>query len=336
MRDHSFNALADRPVPARFVDALSEGVDEFVGHRCVYRLAHTAMEVPDLPADIRVGRVRLRLGHGPLVTQQTGVCQRAGDELVFDKYFHPYVPVGDPRPISLLEIEDTFPEAASDAFDRWRSEALAAAGVLAAVLDERLTQRPLFEDVLIFGSSGELKGATDVTLRLRHFVPYPVTATETLALESLKRAEVRETADASAARWYLRAAQLGPTADSIVFLWIALDALLGTNGDKVVPALKTRLEGLGVDPSTFPVSIGRLYGLRGDIVHGGREEGDHLRAGFYILEFCVRVLLRASLDLWTQWPEQVSALDHPDRNLSHLDGAEPKYVLHHDEPNEAR
>jgi hypothetical protein len=112
----------------------------------------------------------------------------------------------------------------------------------------------------------------DARMRLRHYLPYPISDTEQDAFQQLGARYEPETPTSAAARWYLRAAQAGPVADSIVYLWIAIDALLGTEGDRVVPALRDRFNDLGIDLTPLPLSIGRLYGLRGEVVHKGLEE----------------------------------------------------------------
>jgi hypothetical protein len=109
----------------------------------------------------------------------------------------------------------------------------------------------------------------------------------------------------AAGRWYLRAAQLGPTADAIVFLWIALEALSkpawGTKLSKPdkrrtdVEWVEEAVRATGVDTSALEPDIGRLAGLRAEIVHGGVEAPALLRPGYYTLEAIVRLLLRARL-----------------------------------------
>jgi hypothetical protein len=68
--------LGQRPEPNELIDAVSQGVRDYVGRRCIYRLGFIAMEQPGMPESIQVGRVKLRFGHGPLTTQRTTVVQR--------------------------------------------------------------------------------------------------------------------------------------------------------------------------------------------------------------------------------------------------------------------
>ncbi len=62
----------------------------------------------------------------------------------------------------------------------------------------------------------------------------------------------------------------------------------------------------GADPATWSPSIGRCAGIRGKIVHHGKEQPDLLAEGFYALEAAVRLLLRNDLDLHAEsWPLNV-------------------------------
>jgi hypothetical protein len=55
--------------------------------------------------------------------------------------------------------------------------------------------------------------------------------------------------------------------------------------------------GLALDQLELPVSIGRLAGLRADVVHKGMEQPELLYAGFYELEALTRLLLRHRLGI---------------------------------------
>lgn len=321
MPPDQLDRLGRRASPTELTDVLTQGAPAYAGHRCVYRLGHTAMDIPDLPDRLQVGRVALLRGIGPVTTQRTSVVQRPGDELMFDKTLDPFVSVADGLPLTMLEIENTLPDASVDeAIDRWYAEAAGVAGFVSALLDERLFQRPVLEDVLIFDEEGrEVIGAADARMRLRHFLPYPISEHEIEALDNLGSAYRPDTPESAAARWYLRAAQSGPVADSVVFLWIAIDALLGTDGDRVVPALHTRFEELEIDLTPLPITPGRLYGLRGDVVHGGKEQPANLREGFYVLEALTRALLRAALGLESLWPPQVGQPWSPLKDMEALE-----------------
>ncbi|MCA1696299.1 MAG: hypothetical protein LC749_17145, partial [Actinobacteria bacterium] len=58
----------------------------------------------------------------------------------------------------------------------------------------------------------------------------------------------------------------------------------------------------GDDPRRFHPNLGRVAGLRSDVVHYGGEEPDTLRDGFYVLEEVSRLLIRSRLKMGTDWP----------------------------------
>jgi hypothetical protein len=65
--------------------------------------------------------------------------------------------------------------------------------------------------------------------------------------------------------------------------------------------------GLALDQLELPVSIGRLAGLRADVVHKGMEQPELLHAGFYELEALTRLLLRHRLGIVQgAWPLEPS------------------------------
>jgi len=75
----------------------------------------------------------------------------------------------------------------------------------------------------------------------------------------------------------------------------------------------------GLNPSVLQPGIGRLHGLRAEIVHGGVEAPALLRNGFYTLEAVVRLLLRRRLGIThAGWPLQpgVPNLRAPLRQLA--------------------
>jgi len=51
----------------------------------------------------------------------------------------------------------------------WRDEALAAIGLLVALLDERIAQQQIFEDVVLFDEQGGPLAALDVRRNIRTF-----------------------------------------------------------------------------------------------------------------------------------------------------------------------
>ena len=180
---------------------------------------------------------------------------------------------------------------------------MSAVGMLAALLDERVAQELILEDLIILDDDGKPLHAADMRSRLRLFLPFPISRRQAEMLIELDGRGLDEPA-ASAARGYLRAASAGPTADAIVAFWIALEALAGTAGRGVVARVKDSVRAAGVDPADVEPSIGRLWGLRADVVHKGLHDAPLLKEGFYPLEALTRLLLRDALGLVSEWQVQ--------------------------------
>ncbi len=81
------------------------------------------------------------------------------------------------------------PEDFDAAFARWRARALAAAEMVAAVLDERVVGRELFEDAVLL-RDGKFVLAADMLGRVRSHVPLDVNTAGLSELESLASASV--------------------------------------------------------------------------------------------------------------------------------------------------
>jgi hypothetical protein len=196
------------------------------------------------------------------------------------------------------------------ALARWRDQVLVAVSILAALLDERVAQRELLEDLIIYDSTGSRPwAAVDTGVRVRDFLPKNrVLSEQRQLLEQLATFDLsHERAELGASRWYLRAVQSGPTPDAVVFLWIAMEALAPPTGRGDTRSDVRRVEealteaGLALDQ--LQLSIGRLAGLRADVVHKGIEEPELLNAGFYELEALARLLLRHRLGVVQgAWP----------------------------------
>ena len=119
------------------------------------------------------------------------------------------------------------------AFAQWRDQVLAAVSILAALLDERVAQRELLEDLIVYDSTGSRPWASvDTGVRVRDFLPKKrVLSEQRQLLEQLATFDLsHERAEFGAGRWYLRAVQSGPTPDAVVFLWIAMEALAPPTG----------------------------------------------------------------------------------------------------------
>jgi hypothetical protein len=175
--------------------------------------------------------------------------------------------------------------------------------LVAAVLDERIAQRELFEDVLLFGlEDDEQVDAVDSRPRIRRFLPFRVDRSSRGGLASLALLSQRHGQRiAVPARWYLAGVQLGPTPDAIVFLWIAIEGLVG-DGSKL-GATKAALQAAGAsDEFIDSLQLRSLIRLRGHVVHKGDEDPANLASGFYRLESVARILLRHELGVITSWP----------------------------------
>jgi hypothetical protein len=295
----------DRP-PDDLYDSRRGDEPGLAGRRVVYRLGVQSMVVEGLPDELQVGRVQVHQAIGPVTTQRTEVVQRPGVPLVFDKVMRMGLQVGHGLPLSVCQIDDTIPSSSiTDQFESWRDEALAALGLLAAILDERIAQEPVFEDAVVFDPAGEKPdGMLDVRRKIRNFYPYPVFGEGLEELDRLGAADPQAGPLAAAARWYLRAVQGGPRADAVVFFWTAIEALLGPADGSKAEQLKAALRDAGADPDPddFQISPARLSWIRGEVVHKGKEQPDDLVPGYYLLDAITRLLLRHRLGAEAPWP----------------------------------
>ena len=154
--------LREKPADLRGEEWGAEKADE-----AVYRLGLRALPVPGLPAALEVGEVGVQFVEGPIRVQQTETMrQRHGLPVVFDKAMaRPEVGAGEL--IALLTVrESPVPADFEAAFLRWQSKAHAAAGMVAAVLDERVAGPELFEDVVLL-SNGSFAAVADMRGRVQ-------------------------------------------------------------------------------------------------------------------------------------------------------------------------
>jgi hypothetical protein len=286
-------------------DVQSEGERDFGGRRVVYRLGYQSMEVEGLPDEITVGPVTVHQVIGPVRTQRTDLVQQVGVPLIFDKVMHTGVEIGAGLPLSISQREDSYPtDPINERFQVWRDEALMALGVLTAALDERIAQEFLFEDLIVFDADGTkpVHGA-DIRRQIRHFLPFPVAGPVLGSVERLKKIDVEEGPLLAATRWYLLAVQGGIRADAIVYFWIAIEAILDPGEGTVPRRLTGLLEDLDVPVDELPLTIRRLYWIRGEVVHQGKEKPDDLNLGWRLLEVITRLLIRERLGMGNAlWP----------------------------------
>jgi hypothetical protein len=152
----------------------------------------------------------------------------------FDKRMVRELVGGGERIIIFSIRESPVPGDVEAALLRWRQRAEAAAGALAAVLDERAVGPRLFEDVVLL-SGGATIGAMGMRERVRAFLPLEVTALDQPALDRLASLELSDGSRvARAARLYRRAVLEGPTADAYVSLFVAAESILDTRQPRKV------------------------------------------------------------------------------------------------------
>jgi hypothetical protein len=217
----------------------------------------------------------------------------------------------------------------------WRQRAEAAAGALAAALDERVVGARVFEDAVLLSGATAI-GAMDRQERVRNFLPMEVTALDRPALEHLAEIDLGDgSAVARASRLYRRAAAEGPTADAYILMYVAMESLLeGPQPRK--KDLDALLSEAGINPDGLPLHTGLLINLRGKIVHEGLEDHERLHTAYYELEAIVRTLIRQSAGLrggwWptldiaayaSPWPERLDHLDFRPHTVWHDDALPP-------------
>src|SRR5215216_2113023 len=290
-------ALRRRPM-----DLVREPESRPTADQVVYRLGFSSLPLAGAPDRSRIGRVEISRATGPVTTQQVVMRQRHGLPITFDKAMTMGVQVASQEVLTICQITEPPPDDLAVAFDVWREEANAACGLLAAVLDDRIAIEERFEDLILM-RGGEPVASADRRSRMRSFLPFDVTDEEHRAIGELGALDLDEVPDlAEAGRWYLRGAQQGPVADAIVCLWIAVEAL--TPAPRTNPkVVEVMLISAGFDPAWLgEFAVGRLAGLRADIVHKGMRDHPQIRDGYYRLEAIARVLIRNAVGVDSSWP----------------------------------
>src|SRR5918994_901109 len=287
--------LAEEPRDLRGREWGAENADEVI-----YRLGLHALPVPGLPESVTVGDVDVSFVRGPIRAQRTTMRQRHETPVFFKKWM-PRSDVGGGELVAVHPLRTApVPADFEGPFSRWRARALAAAGMLAAVLDERVVGEELFEDAILL-RDGTFVGAADMHGDVRTYLPFDVTAADRFALEQLADVTISDSsAAARAARLYRRAALEGPTADGYAMLWVAGECF----SDERSPSrrhLEIALRDAGMNPDGLPISVGRLIGLRGEIQHRGLEHDERLQIAFYEMEAVVRALIRRDAELRGGW-----------------------------------
>jgi hypothetical protein len=272
------------------------------GDRALYRAVFRGMQIHGLPQELAVVGATLRFQQGPVLVQQTDLSQRAGYPLVFDKSMDHGVPVGKGHWLTLVEIEiGDYTEPSKETISEARQHAESAVALVASILDERIGQEMLAENLLIFDGE-EPVAVADLRELVRNYLPFEARETERDALVTLGGLGLSRHVQ-TAARWYLRGAQAGPSVDGVIFLWFAIEALTGTSKKKPIElALRTA----GRDPADQGLTVGELHGLRSSFVHDRPDSepppAERVKQGFYDLEAMVKALLRHELGVRSTWP----------------------------------
>jgi len=286
----------------REVDLLTSPEEPLLGDRAIYRAIYRSMEIHGLPRELEVNGASIHHVQGPVLSQQTDMAQRGGIPLIFDKRMTRGVEIGAGHWLSVVQIESApLPDDLGAAMLASRDQAREAVAFVASILDERIAQELLAEDLLILNGS-EPVVAADLRELVRHYLPFEVTDTERASMESLDGSEQPRHVK-TAARWYLRAVQAGPGVDGVMFLWFAIEALVGSS--KKAPIEKALREA-GRDPADQAIGVGKLHGIRSHFVHDKPDKesppSGEVRQAFYDLEAMAKTLLRHALGAESTWP----------------------------------
>jgi len=290
-----------------------EAAQELTGLQAVYRIGFKAMLVDGLPEQFTFGGAIVRHTMDGVTTNRTLIVQQPGLGLEWVKTREEDVEIGMGVPMCVCHIPfEGAPNLVTD-FGAMRERALGVMGALSALLDERVAQEELFDDaVLIDSENGEQVSTVDAALGVRSFQPRVFSEEEERVVNGHPFNTDIPPATTVASRWYLKGAQIGPTLDSIVFFWVAIEALIPQGGKNTDKQVEEALKTAGTDPATLPIPVGRLYGLRADIVHKGLDDPPLLREGHYVLETIARVLIRGSMEASTTWPAEAGINDWPE------------------------
>jgi hypothetical protein len=277
------------------------------GDRAVYRLVFRGMQVHGAPSTVTIAGASISFIQGPVLTQRTELAQRAGFPLVFDKAMKRGVEIGAGHWLTVVQINLTpVPEDFADAIIRSREQAQTAVAFLSAVLDERIAQEQLAEDLVILDGPRPV-AAADLRELVRSYLPFEARDIELDAIKVLESVDVPRHVK-TAARWYLRGSQAAPGVDGVIFLWFAVEALVGTS--KKAPIEKA-LRKAGRDPADQGLGVGRLHGLRSKFVHDKPASDPppplEVRQAFYDLEAMARALLRHALGAKSTWPAHTAS-----------------------------
>lgn len=250
-----------------------------------------------------VGEVILVPCWGPVWVQRTYVMRPETPDIEHEKIHH-RVETGHGLWLTIALVPFTVDTThMARLMTDYARKAASAVGILAVVTDERFALARLGENALVV-QDGQIVRVFDVTRAVRNFTRETALSKDQFVpdFEDAAFSDVRRSA-----RWYLKAAQEGPTPDGIVWLCTAIECLIDPPPGRrrktfSRAALEQAVRAAGDDPTRFNPDLGRVAGLRSDVVHYGQEQPASLREGYYVLEEVCRLLIRDRIKEETNWP----------------------------------
>ncbi len=307
-REYGMTPTGQSQLPARPAEFSS-----YDGAAAYLRLVLAGSPIPDWADPISVGGVLLAPCKGPVWVQRTYISQPATGGTDYEKVHH-RTQVGHGRHLTIGLWRFTLDKTNMARLLTISSRKVtAAAGVLAALTDERFAVEVLGENVLVV-RDGAVAGVVDMTTSVRNYSRAYSMAQ--VRLVSKAGCHVDSPVERSA-RWYLKGAQEGPSPEGIVWLCSAIECLvdpMGRQGKKHFnkASLEQAVLAAGDDPTRFEPDLGTVAGLRARVVHYGEEEPLKLREGYYVLEELCRLLIRNRTNESTDWPSRVPSSDTPE------------------------
>jgi hypothetical protein len=218
---------------------------------------------------------------------------------------HGWLEVGEGLHLTLCAVEVTITgNHIANEFNIWRNQARAAIGIVATLLDERIAQEELLEDLIVMSADGLRPDILlDRKRNVRDFPPMKaVVEAHRQTLANLVSVDLKaQDPRLTACRYYLQGAQAGPSVDGVISFVSAIEALVPGNFDP--KRIADTIRDAGYDPDALDPNLRKLNRLRSDILHQGQEEPKLLFPGYYRLEEIVRSLLRYRLDMGPNvWP----------------------------------
>lgn len=273
------------------------------GATAYLRVVLAGSPIPEWEKPLSVGDVLLVPSKGPVWVQRTYITRPNAPGIDYEKV-HERTEAGHGRHLTIALVRFVVDTTHMSRLMATSSRKVAsAAGILAALTDERFGLDVLAENALVV-ENGDIVQVFDVTRAVRHYVRDLSWRRERLVADVADErfADVRRSS-----HWYLKASQEGPTPDGIVWLCTAIECLVDPPPGRrrktfSKAALERAVRAAGDDPSRFQPDLGKVAGLRSRVIHYGEEEPDALRDGYYVLEEVSRLLIRSHIGETTDWP----------------------------------